>query len=208
MYNNIDVTVYHDVFCAWCYIAHKNFKPVIDEFRDFLNVSYKVWPIYPKKSLRAPEKAKELILAHWVETKKFPGGEDINPELMRSRDFDFPHSLPVLAAIKCAELQGGAKVHEKYFELAQKALYVEALNLDDQAVLVELSEQARLDVDRFINDLDKGREDEVLDDFSAAKEKGVKVIPTTFVGDEKIIGAISTEDFRITVMGQLQEKAA
>lgn len=208
MFNNVDVTIYHDVFCAWCYIAQRNFKPVIEEYRDFLNITYKVWPLYPKKSLRAPEKVKEMILLHWEEIKKFPGGEDINPELMRSRKFDFPHSLPVLAAIKCAELQGGVQAHGQYFELAQEALFVTALNLDDRVVLIELAEEAGLDMERFRIDLANGKEDDVLDDFSKAQEIGIKVIPTTFVGSEKIIGATSTEDFRITVAGQLQEKAA
>lgn len=59
------------------------------------------------------------------------GGEEINPELLRSRPFPHPNSMPALRAIKTAEILGGMAAHAKMYNRLQHTHFVEARDISD-----------------------------------------------------------------------------
>lgn len=76
-----------------------------------------------------PEAGKAEILTHWAAAARYPDGERIAVDLMRSRPFPYPHSLPGLRACKAAELLGGPDAHWDMFDRIQQAHAVEARNI-------------------------------------------------------------------------------
>ena len=50
---------------------------------------------------------KAEIMSHWEAAAGHPDGEAIQVDLMRSREFPYPYSMPGLLACEAAQRQGG-----------------------------------------------------------------------------------------------------
>jgi predicted DsbA family dithiol-disulfide isomerase len=142
-------------------------------------------------------RAKAEILKHWAAAAREPGGERINAPLMASRPFPYPASLPVLAAVKAAERQGGMLAHETYFEHAQEAHLIQCRNVADREVLLDLAQDLALDLGRFEADLNSGECDRaVLAEGEAAKGRGIQSTPTVVFDDRWALpGAVPVETY-------------
>lgn len=203
--NKLRIVVFHDVLCTWCYIAHKNFVEAIRDYKDSLEITYRVWLLYTHDFKHGSEKAKEMTTGHWEEARNHPGGESINPDAIRGKDFDFPYSIPTMAAVKCAEIQKGPDMHSKYYEAIQDALYIRGENVNDENVLLTYAAELNLDTDKFLNDFRSGKfHEEAIREFEKAKELGINAIPVTVVGKEMIVGAVSVEEFKEAIERQLR----
>lgn len=194
----IKLLVFHDVLCCWCYVAEKRIKR-LREMYPHIRVEYKVFPLGPDEKIfdiyfGSGEQAKKEILRHWERCREQEGGEDINVELMRSREFPYPYSMPPLKAVKAAELQHGMKGHERYYDLAQKAHLVECRNINDPHVLLDLAEKAFLDTEKFKEDFESERTTKmVMRDYEEAIRLGVSATPTVLINGRLIAGAVPLE---------------
>jgi predicted DsbA family dithiol-disulfide isomerase len=149
----------------------------------------------------SPERGKAEVLGHWAAAASHPGGEVINVELMRGRDFPYPYSMPGLKACKAAELQGGQDAHWAMFDRVQRAHAVEARNIADAAVLRECAGDVGLDPLRWWDDfLSPGVERAVWADIHTAEVWGVHAVPTVVFNDRWMLsGAVSAGLYRQTV---------
>lgn len=199
------IIVFHDVLCTWCFIASKNLKQAIEPYKDTIELMFVSWLLYPHDFENAGDRAKESIIKHWDDTRMYPGGEEINPDAIRSKQFTFPYSIPAMAAVKCAEKQGGPEIHLKYYDLLQEALYFRGENVNDEKVLVEYADNLGLDTKQFLQDLRSGTYHElVVKEYEQSRNAGIEAIPATIVGHELILGAVPPEEFQAAIERQLK----
>ena len=189
MGNPVTLTVYHDVLSSWCFLAAGRLRRLKLRMGDRIRLEGRVFPlaVSPEHYVQrfgSADRAKEEILREWAAAALEPGGERINAPLMASREFPYPASLPVLAAVKAAERQGGMLAHETYFDHAQEAHLIQCRNVADPDVLLDLAQDLALDLGRFEADLNSGEFDRaVLAEGEAAQARGIQVTPTVVFAD-------------------------
>ena len=170
-------------------------------------ITYKVFPLAESPNMLSqmfgdPVAAKAEILSHWESARRYARmqGDDvpIQVELMQSRPFPYPYSLPSLMAVKAAEFQGGMPAHERYYNRAQWAHLVECRNVADRETLIDLARDCELDLDRFLADFESDRaRDAVLADRQAALEMGISGTPTVVFDDKWVLsGAVPASHYR------------
>jgi len=151
-----------------------------------------------KRYFATPEKAKQEILTHWASSKRLPGGEQINLELMASRTFPYPYSMPSLRAVKAAEMQGGMVAHARMYDRLQHAHLVEARDVANLQTILECAEEIGLDMPAFRADFEsETTKTAVLADREAAHALGISGTPTVVFNDKWVLsGAVPIEQYR------------
>jgi predicted DsbA family dithiol-disulfide isomerase len=190
----VEVLVYFDYICPWCYIAAVRLQQIKEEYGDKVSIS---WRSYP---LLLVENRDRRITPHSTESRSRANLEE---ETASFKSWDtgqaYPSSsVPALRAGKCAQLQGeGAflRLHTALFE----AFFEESRNISDRQVLISLAEAAGLDVERFSSDFDQGsQEREVLAEYEDGRDKYAGWgIPLVIIGDRyPIMGAVPIAMYR------------
>jgi len=134
------------------------------------------------------KEGKDEIMGHWAAAASQPDGESINVELMRSRSFPYPYSMPGLLACKAAEMQGGMPAHWDMFDRVQWAHAVEARNITDSAVLRDCAAEIGLDVARWEADFASPEAKQaVQNDLREAQQLGVNAVPTLIFNQRWIL---------------------
>ena len=106
-------------------------------------------PFYTDKR----EAKRDVVMVHWADARAFEPDPRIDCELMMTRDFDYPYSLPNQLGAKAAEMQGGQRAHWDFFDRVQRAHLTEARNIADYEVLRECAEEIGLDGERWQHDV-------------------------------------------------------
>lgn len=137
-------------------------------------------------------------MTHWAASKRLPGGEAINPELMASRPFPYPYSMPALRGVKAAEFQGGLTAHARMYDRLQRAHLVECRNVAEAQTIYECAQEIGLDMARFRTDFESPRsEAAVLADRDQAHRLGISGTPTVVFNDKWVLsGALPVEAYR------------
>jgi predicted DsbA family dithiol-disulfide isomerase len=110
-------------------------------------------------------------------------------------------SLPALEAAKCVARQGPKafdSIHLRFYE----AFFTRSLDIADPRQVVDLVSEAELDQERFQAEYRAGLgRPEVVADYQAAIEAGVRAIPTVIFPDSgrSVVGLASTADYRAAV---------
>ncbi len=140
----------------------------------------------------SPEAGKAEIMTHWEAAAFHSDGEAINPELMRSRPFPYPYSMPGLLACKAAELQGGPAAHWDMFDQVQRTHAIEAHNIADPEVLRECAVEAGLDLSRWERDFRSPETRHAVQrDLAEAQARGIYAVPTLVFNDRwSLSGAV------------------
>jgi len=144
------------------------------------------------------ERGKQEILGHWRAASQNDDEHRINAELMASRPFDYPYSLPGLLACKAAEALGGQAAHWDMFDRVQRAHLTECLNITDMTTLQACARDVGLDVPAWER---AHRSPEVRraveDDLARAHRLGVTAVPTLVrAGVPPLVGARGLADLR------------
>lgn len=122
---------------------------------------------------------KAEIMGHWEAAARHPDGEAIQVDLMRSREFPYPYSMPGLLACKAAQFQGGMTAHWNMFDRVQHAHAVEANNIADPAVLKACAADIGLDPARWEVDFQSPAVREAVEaELDEARQLGVNAVPT------------------------------
>jgi len=125
------------------------------------------------------ERGKEEILEHWRMANRHDDQHRFRPDLMATRPFDYPYSMPGLRACKAAEFLGGQAAHWDMFDRVQHAHLVECRNIADEAVLRDCAADVGLDLVAW-EEAYRSRAvgDAVLADLARARQLGVSAVPT------------------------------
>jgi predicted DsbA family dithiol-disulfide isomerase len=182
---------------VWCFLASVRLRRIVKDYDGQVQVEHRCFALAPDptqitRMFGSPEAGKAEIMSHWEAAASHPDGEAINTELMRSRPFPYPHSMPGLLACKAAELQGGPAAHWDMFDRVQHAHAVEARNIADPEVLRACAGEAGLELARWERGFDSPETRQAVEqDLAEAHTRGVHAVPTLLFNDRwSISGAV------------------
>ncbi len=193
----VTIDFYHDVICSWCYVISPRLRKLEKENKNII-VNHRSFALAPNTEsiidmFGSREEGKKQIMEHWRNSSCSLDDDicKINTDLMESKTFDYPHSMPGLIACKAAEKQGGRKMHWDFFDAIQIAHLVESKNIDSPQTLIDIAKKLELDVEQFEKDIKSAEMREmVIKDIRKAHEMGVNSVPTIIInGKQKISGA-------------------
>jgi predicted DsbA family dithiol-disulfide isomerase len=205
------VEFFHDVLCAWCYCISPRLRYIIDNKYPSVEVVHRCFALAPTphaivEIFGSKEAGKKEILNHWRAANLNNDAHRIDADLMDTRDFDYPYSMPGLIACKAAEHQGGQKAHWDMFDRVQRAHLTECRNIADWNVLRDCAREVGLDMDRFDRDVNNPSMAQAVElDIELATELGVYAVPTIIIDRRWVVeGAVDRFTLEI-VFEQLVE---
>ena len=196
----------------WCFLASARLRRIVKDYPQ-VQIVHHAFALAPDHNAIArmfggAEEGKDEIMGHWAAAASQPDGEAINVELMRSRSFPYPYSMPGLLACKAAEMQGGMPAHWDMFDRVQKAHAVEARNITDTTVLKDCAAEIGLDVARWEADFASTEVKQAVEaDLREAQQLGVNAVPTLIFNERWILpGAVPESTLRQIVENLLEGK--
>jgi predicted DsbA family dithiol-disulfide isomerase len=180
----IVIEFFHDCLSAWCYKASERLRAFAAAHADVRMVQrcfpLAVSPQVLGQKLYADkrEAKRDVVMVHWADARDFEPDPRINCELMMSRDFDYPYSMPNQLGGKAAEMQGGQAAHWAFFDRVQRAHLTECRNIADWEVLANCADEIGLDVPRWRADASgEHAHTLVAEDMARAGRYGILRIP-------------------------------
>ena len=167
------------------------------------------WKSYPLRSVPEPGR-KVSSLPYLSRTSRMRAAmeEESIPYSEWPEDRDMPAwSIPALEAAKCAELQGEDTFNRYHFALL-KAYYVDNTDISEREALIAIASEVGLDMERFIADLDSGRQRAaVVAEFEeACRGQQFLGIPTVFFNDWAFLtGGVPVQMYRRAIDKMLEE---
>jgi predicted DsbA family dithiol-disulfide isomerase len=214
----IDVEIWSDVVCPWCYIGKRRFERAIDELGDEIDVRFafrpyqldptaspgKTEPVantYARK-FGGPERAAQ-IMQHVTETAAVDGIEFHLDRALRANTL-LAHRLLWLA-----EQPGSPVAQADVKERLLCAYFVDGLDVGDPDVLATCAAEVGFDRDEVLAFFESDRGvAEVRDDIERAGDLGITAVPTFVVnGQWAIPGAQDTDTF-VNVLRRLGDRMA
>ncbi|CAM3723961.1 DsbA family protein [Erysipelothrix urinaevulpis] len=138
----LKVEFFHDVICSFCFPMSYRMREVKKQVPE-LNIIHRSFALAPtqndlKLMFGSLEKAKEEIMSHWEQANQNDTLHRFNIEGMKEQDFIFPYSMNGLRAAKAAGIIGGEAMYWDVFDILQTALFVDNLDIADEAVIFNL----------------------------------------------------------------------
>ena len=202
----ININIFSDFACPWCYIGEKRLDAAITKagLAGKVNLVYRAFQLDPnapkevnKSTLErlaakyklSPEEAKKRI--EMVDRAGKGEGIDFNfGGVKPSNTFD-AHRL-----MKLAEQSYDDTTVQKLNYSLFDANFTKNLNLSDSKVLTEIGLAAGLNEEDINNLLNSDQfKEEVINDENVARNLGISSVPCFIVGNVAIPGAISIDDF-------------
>jgi predicted DsbA family dithiol-disulfide isomerase len=200
----VQVVVYQDVLCAWCFIAEQRLHAVQRELGDQLRWRTRPFPLRLHEALPS---AKEL--SGWVkdlgEARKEPEGAALSDDLWTAGDPP-RSSLPALAALEAAKLQGtGAR--NALARALQRAALEQGVNVTRPDVVFELASAVGLEMNRFSAAFQSPETRRlILEEHRMARERGVRGVPTVVIGGRWMLcGLREVAEYRDHILGCLHK---
>ncbi|XXF78529.1 DsbA family protein [Myxococcaceae bacterium GXIMD 01537] len=205
----LQITVYQDVLCAWCYLADSRLEALRSEFADA--VRWTVRP-YPLRVQETPPSERELRgLAEEVERAQRepePLARALSTDLWLEGDAP-RSSVPALAALEAARLQG-AQARTFLSRAMQRAALEQGVNVARTDVIFELAARVGLSM----NDFSVAYHSEetrklILDEHRLAASRGVKGVPTLVIGGRWMVcGLRDVSEYREHILACMGKLAA
>jgi predicted DsbA family dithiol-disulfide isomerase len=191
----IELVLYHDVLCSWCYLADARLSVLREEYGDAVNFTYRAFPLRPGE-VAPTQRELKLLARHYRRVSREPEGRGIVPDLWVGRDPP-TSTLPPLIALEAARLQGTPR-RDALLRALREGAFRRGLNISRQDILIEIAERVGLRMDRFLAGLSApATEQAVRAEHMEALGHGVRGVPAlTIGGDWLISGARDLSEYR------------
>lgn len=203
----LELTLYHDVLCSWCYLADARLDSLRDEYGPMVRWRFRPYPLRPENQL--PDKKQRAVLArHFRRVAREQEGRGVKADLWTGEDPP-SSSLPPLVALEAA-LSQGTEMQRALLKAMRRKAFVEGINVARRDVLVEVAAQEGLDVSRFLERLDDPRlVQEVNASVDEAEALGIKGVPALVIGGEWLMqGCRDLSEYRQVIDKYLRERVA
>jgi predicted DsbA family dithiol-disulfide isomerase len=203
----VELTLFHDVLCSWCYLADARLEQLREEFGPSLRWSFKPYALRPENQL--PDKKERSLLArHFRRIAKEREGKGVKADLWTGDDPP-SSSLPPLVALEAALPQGHDLQHGLLIKM-RRAAFLDGINIARRDVQLELAARAGLDVTRFLERLDDpDTEQSVVAAGEEAEALGIKGVPALVIGGEWLMqGCRDLAEYRQVIEKYLRERAS
>lgn len=193
--DKVVIEFFHDVICSFCF-------PMSYRMRELKKIYPEVEIVHRSFALVKADSdfdlmfgsrkaAKAEIMSHWAHANANDDLHRFNIEGMKNADFLFPGSMKGLRACKAAYFIGGDVLYWDLFDALQNALFVQNLNIEEDAVMENCVENVGINVEEwrqyFLRDDTKKA---VEEDLKAASNYGIYGAPCLVInGKQKISGA-------------------
>jgi len=213
----LTIDVVSDVMCPWCYIGKRRLEAALDEVRGEMDVEVRWRPYQLDPTLPKQGKDRQQYLED-----KFGGAAGAEQAYAAIRaagiDEDIPFafdkievSANTLDAHRLIRWAGslGLTTQQQVVDLLFKAYFEDGKNIGDDAVLMEIAEQAGLEmpvIERLLaGDADR---DTVAAEIDQARQMGVTGVPCFIIDMQyAVVGAQSGEALADAMRKVVQEKA-
>jgi predicted DsbA family dithiol-disulfide isomerase len=205
--STLDLVLYHDVLCSWCYLADARLDYLRDEYGALLRFELRPYPLRIETQL--PDKKERARLArNFRRVSREPEGALIKPDLWTGRDPP-SSSVPALVALEAALAQGPQHQRELLVAM-RRAAFHEGINVARRDVQLELAAQAGLNLSRFADKLDDPHlETQVIDAVEEAESLGIRGVPALVIGGEWLMqGCRDLSEYRAVIEKYLAERVA
>ncbi|MBU8895730.1 DsbA family protein [Corallococcus sp. H22C18031201] len=182
LHKPLQITVYQDVLCAWCYLADLRLDVLRHEFGDAVRWSVRPYPLRVQDVLPTERELRGLVeevqraqrepdaLARQLSADLWQGGDPPRT------------SVPALAALEAARLQG-PQARAFLARAMQRAALEQGVNVSRSDVVFELASRVGLAMNEFSAAF---RSEEtrrlILDEHRLAQSRGVRGVPTLVIG--------------------------
>jgi len=203
----VELVLYHDVLCSWCYVADARLDYLRDEYGGVAEWHLRPYPLRPENQI--PDKKQRAVLArHFRRVAREQEGKGIKADLWTGEDPP-SSSLPPLVALEAA-LPQGAELQRAYLKAMRRTAFIEGINVARRDVQLELAVQVGLDLTRLIERMDDPRvEQEVNDAVEEAEGLGIRGVPALVIGGEWLMqGCRELSEYRQVIDKYLRERVA
>jgi len=203
----VELVLYHDVLCSWCYLADARLDYLRDEYGPTLRWSLRPYPLRPENQL--PNKKQRTVLArHFRRVAREREGKGVKPDLWTGQDPP-ASSVPPLVALEAA-LPQGPHLQRELLKAMRRAAFLEGINVARRDVQLELASRIGFDVSQFVDGLDDPRlEQQVSDAGEEAESLGIKGVPALVIGGEWLMqGCRDLAEYRQVIDKYLRERVA
>jgi len=203
----LEIAVYQDVFCAWCYLADARLEPLRLELGEAVRWSWRPY------ALRIPDSAlSERERAAWsaeiLRAKREPDGSRLTDALWTGADAPRSSVLPLMA-LEAARLQGKDAFHA-FMGAVRRAALEQAVNVARPDVLFEIAGALRLDMNRFSAAFQSPETRRlVVEEYRIAADRGIPGAPAVVIGNRWMIcGLREASEYRTLVLECLNKRLA
>lgn len=202
---SIEVVLFHDVLCAWSYLADARLDVLRAQLGEQVRWSYRGYPLRPDEQA-LDKKERQLLARQFRRVAKEPEGKGVVADLWTGNDAPVS-SLAPLVALEAARLQGEGQ-HDALLEALRRAAFLRGMNVTRRDVLLELASALGLDETRFLRDLDDPRSfDRLQEGVDDAESMGIRGVPAVMIGDEWLMqGCRQVEEYRGVIEKYLAER--
>lgn len=202
----MQVEIWSDVVCPWCFIGKRRFETALGEFRKNhpevqVDVSYRAFQLDPGAPIDRDELVQEVyekkfggkeqadLLIDRVTTEAAGEGLEFHMDIARRSNTARAHRLLALAEAKGLQLALKERLMQAYFSEGQP--------IGDVSVLVSLGAEVGLDREESLGWLSgDGGKAEVVEQLEFAAQAGIQSVPTYVINREVgIPGAQPPEAF-------------
>ncbi len=203
----LQITVYQDVLCAWCYLADLRLESLKQEFGDILRWRVRPYPLRLHDKRPTEKELRGLTEeVRRAQQEPEPAAKLLTTELWQGGDAPRT-SVPALAALEAARLQGPSA--RAYLARAmQRAALEQGVNVTRTDVIFELASRVGLDMGPFsaaYNSEDTRKL--ILEEHQLAASRGVRGVPTLVIaGRWMVCGLRDVSEYRghiLTCLGKL-----
>jgi predicted DsbA family dithiol-disulfide isomerase len=203
----LQITVYQDVLCAWCYLADLRLESLKQEFGDILRWRVRPYPLRLHDK-RPTEKELQGLTEEVLRAQQEPEpvAKLLTTELWLGGDAP-RSSVPALAALEAARLQGPT-ARAWLARAMQRAALEQGVNVTRTDVIFELAHRVGLDMGPFSAAYhSEDTRKLILDEHQLAASRGVRGVPTLVIaGRWMVCGLRDVAEYRehiLTCIGKL-----
>ncbi len=201
----LQILVYQDVLCAWCYVAEARFATLKAELGSAVQWRHRP---YPLRLQEANPSAKEIgeWLAELDRAKAEPEGARLSPELWQGADPP-RSSVAALAALEAAKLQG-PQLFEALMRAMQRAALEQGVNITRPDVAFELASAVGLNMNRFAAAFGSPETRRlIVEEHRLASARGVRGVPTLVIGGKWMLSGLrELSEYRELIRECLQKQ--
>jgi len=202
----VELTLYHDVLCSWCYVADARLESLREEYGNELKWSLRPYPLRPEAQIPG-KKERQILARHYRRIAKESEGQGVKPDLWIGEDPP-SSSLPPLVALEAALLVHGPVMERELLRAMRRAAFIEGINISRRDVQLELASRVGLDLHSFVEALDEtSLEQSVNDSAEEAESLGIRGVPALVIGDEWLMqGCRDASEYRHVIDKYLRER--
>ncbi|WNG43285.1 DsbA family protein [Archangium minus] len=203
----LQITIYQDVLCSWCYLADLRLESLKHEFGDILRWRVRPYPLRLHDKRPTEKELRGLTEeVQRAQQEPEPVAKLLSTELWQGGDAP-RSSIPALAALEAARLQGPTA--RAYLARAmQHAALEQGVNVTRTDVIFELASRVGLDMGPFSAAYQSQNTRKlILDEHQLAASRGVRGVPTLVIaGRWMVCGLREVSEYRehiLTCLGKL-----